>query len=145
MKKFAMMFEDIKDARSAFCGRVENVCDKCPLSRANNGKGIICLYFVRDYPEKAAELMDLEAIEEEGKPKLTEQELAICKLVGAKWVSRDGTHPGWENVCLWISKPEYQEKTYCGADLDDDIATFSTDYFPSLEPGDLVNVEEMIE
>lgn len=141
MKKFAMMFEDIKDARSAFCGRVENVCDKCPLSRANNDKGIICLYFVRDYPEKAAELMDLEAVDEGGKPKLTEQELAICRAVGAKWVERVGA-PFDYQVRLWREEPLQSKST---EELNDIwIGRVLAKLFPSVRKGDCINVEDLM-
>ena len=139
------MFEDIKDARSAFCGRVENVCDKCPLSRANNGKGIICLYFVRDYPEKAAELMDLEAIEEEGKPKLTEQELAICKALGARWVSRNECN--YDNVNLWEIEPTKSVNTSPRQYIARNgslLAAVNVCLFPSLNPGDCINVEDLM-
>ena len=78
-------------------------------------------------------------------PRLTEPELAICKAVGAKWVSRDQQEPGLDDeshVVLWWGKPSLSD---CGvyANLSgDDTGTLPASLFPSVHPGDCICVEE---
>lgn len=68
-------------------------------------------------------------------PRLTEAELAICKAVGAKWVSKDERIS--QDINLWESKPKK-----------DEIGTFSGQWFgrihgalfPSVRPGDCLEV-----
>lgn len=136
-------------ALAIFCsGRI---CERqsCPIFAKQNGV-LNCHIFVRDNPDKAAELMGLEVVEVEDKdkPRLTEQELAICKAVGAKWVSRDEGEAPY--VRLYKSEP--YKKTdirgntyYTERDSESEhIGNIDVSIFSSLNCGDLVNVEELL-
>ena len=148
MKKYKLTLNSLKKAQEAFChGSRNSCCMDCPLHKAIHELQLnTCNDFIKYYPDKAAELMGLEVIEVEEKPKLTEQELNICKLLGTKWVSRDGEGYNYMGVVkLWREKPQIgntpcyylTEVTY--------IATCELEYFPSLKPGYCVNVEELLE
>ena len=71
-------------------------------------------------------------------PRLTEPELTICKVVGAKWVSRNNEEV-WAR--LWSTKPEFEEDGLHyrsnGAIL---LALANGIMFPSVHPGDLIEV-----
>lgn len=73
------------------------------------------------------------------KLRLTESELYICEIVGAKWVSRDKNMD--KKVYLWSKKPNLDNFVYltCGSEYI--IATFTANCFPSIRPGELVCVE----
>lgn len=79
-------------------------------------------------------------------PKLTRPELEICKLLGAKWISKEET---WTHVVqLWDYEPRCQtydgKKSYEGKiGFPAAIASISPDKFPSLNPGDLLCVEDI--
>lgn len=144
MKKYRMTVDDINVARRIFCN---TECEICPISNSNNGTGIGCCDFSAMYPDKAAELMGLEVVEVT--PRLTEQELAICKALGAKWVSR-GIEPFnfvEESVQLWSDKPIHTWKRSYSIEHNTVylLASMSAELFASVHPGDLVNVEELIE
>ena len=141
MKKYLMRLDDIEKARKVFC---DAKCKICPISSFNNSTGMECDNFTAVYPDKAAELMGLEVVEAEDKLHLTEQELAICKALGAKWVSWDKFHiPELRRgiVDLWKCSPHYNGAQYSGTGL---LARVDIEMFPSLNPGDLVNVEEIL-
>lgn len=72
---------------------------------------------------------------------LTPDELEICKAVGAKFVSVDKAGSGY--VSLWRSKPM---QDICGEykGIDAYMGCISHDLFPSIKPGDCINVEELI-
>ena len=72
-------------------------------------------------------------------PHLTELELAICKAVGAKWVSRDKES---DSVDLWGVKP-IKERGFYKVNGEYPIATVRDDLFPSVKPGDCICVEEV--
>lgn len=75
-------------------------------------------------------------------PRLTEKELAICKAVGAKWVSRD---KGVLVVELWRERPEMEggvTKPTFVADTDCWVADVDCNLFPSVKPGDCICVED---
>ena len=72
-------------------------------------------------------------------PHLTEPELAICKAVGAKWVSRDKES---DSVDLWGVKP-IKKCGFYKVNGEYPIATVRDDLFPSVKPGDCICVEEV--
>ena len=72
-------------------------------------------------------------------PRLTEPELAICKAVGAKWVSRDGNSVN--RVELWTARPEQSGNCICAGTEDEFIARFNCTLFPSVNKGDCIEVE----
>lgn len=80
-------------------------------------------------------------------PRLTEAELAICKAVGAKWVSRNENS---EYVMLWNAKPstiydEDEGKCYTNGDGKSNakhIASVRAELFQSVKPDDCICVEE---
>ena len=146
MKKYLMRLDDIEKARKVFC---DAKCKICPISSFNNSTGMECDNFTAVYPDKAAELMGLEVVEAEDKLHLTEQELAICKALGAKWVSKNEVCTS--NVVFWKNKPKAYcqlagktSKRFFEAPDSEYIGSVSAEYFPSLNPGDLVNVEEIL-
>lgn len=78
-------------------------------------------------------------------PRLTEDELAICKLTGANYVTRDKNNDRY--VLLWAEKPD--QKTEDGRYLPK-VGTVGAPYcemwvdcFPSVKPGDCICVEEV--
>lgn len=68
-------------------------------------------------------------------PRLTPEEVQRCRVFGAKWVSRDGDG---ERVDLWEGKPEKAGGVWMGAR----IANSWNRFFPSVQPGQLVQVED---
>lgn len=141
MKKYKMtlMFDSIEAARLVFCHYIGTQCNKCPI------RSFCVSDTCKVYADKVAKFIGLEVVEVEDKPRLTEQELAICKAVGAKWVSWDKFHiPELRNgiVDLWECSPHYNGAQYSGTGL---LAKVGIELFPSLNPGDLVNVEELLE
>lgn len=62
MKKYLMRLDDIEKARKMFC---DAKCKICPISSFNNSTGMECDNFTAVYPDKAAELMELEVIKED--------------------------------------------------------------------------------
>ena len=135
MKKYKMTltFDRIKTARDVYCRYMDCQCDICPI----NG---ICDPTQIDANAativQASKLMGLELIETG--PGLTEPELTICKAVGAKWATRDYSSDD-PPVVLWANEPQRAIKIYMGCDY---IASVRPNLFPSLKPGDCVNVEE---
>lgn len=78
-------------------------------------------------------------------PRLTHTEMELLRLTGAKWVSRDEEADGGF-VYLWCEKPICKEsgvRNYYG-DGNDEIGTLNADLFPSIRPGDCLNVEELL-
>ena len=143
MRKYRMTFDSIDKAYGAFCG--QHFCDSCPLSKESADKKLSCKDFKNSFHDKAAELMGLEVIEVEDKPHLTEAELAICKALGAKWVSRDGEGYNYMGVVkLWREKPQMGNSPCYYLTAGTYIATCELNCFPSLSPGDCVNVEELM-
>ena len=72
-------------------------------------------------------------------PSLTEPELAICRAMGAKWVSRDDDV---RSVELWREKPRKTNSgIYVGEQSGSRIAMVNPSLFPSVEPGDCIEVE----
>lgn len=69
--------------------------------------------------------------------RLSEQELAICNAVGAKWVSRDTTLRS-NLVTLWEHEPAVRSKE--GNFGGTFIAEVHKKCFPSVRPGDLIEV-----
>lgn len=70
---------------------------------------------------------------------LTDDEYEICRLLGAKWVTKDECWP--HSVQLWDIKPKMyyynDEKSYEGHVA---ISNIQEDRFPSLKRGDIVSV-----
>lgn len=72
-------------------------------------------------------------------PRLTEQEIAIMRAVGAKWVSLSRNAKN-ERVILWQDKPEMSKNgIFYGAIS---IAYLNTALFPSVKPGECIGLEE---
>lgn len=143
MKKYAFEFDSIEKAQKTYCSGFTN-CGECPFRPfALSPFKEDCTEYAAQHPDKAIELMGLKIIyENENKePKLTEQELAICKAVGAKWVERQG-EPFDYQVHLWSEKPDKSMNTEETSRIR--IGGIRTELFPSVCPGDLVNVEEIL-
>lgn len=74
---------------------------------------------------------------------LTLEEFEICKLLGAKWLTREEAEP--TVIQIWNEKPRCAmfdgKKTYEGAVA---IAQIDPEKFPSVKPGDCINVGELI-
>ena len=73
--------------------------------------------------------------------RITPEELAICKAVGAKWLCMDDA--GFK-ADLWNTKPSKTDKGIYVAFGVDPMARLQPYVFPSLKPGDCINVEEMM-
>lgn len=80
------------------------------------------------------------------KPRLTKEELEICRALGAKWVSRDDELGDVVNVDIWDDKPEKSsDGSYMAYKKDTlHIAGINFKIFPSIKPGDCINVEELM-
>lgn len=81
--------------------------------------------------------------------RLTPQEFEICKALGAKWVSTDAEYP--DIVSLWKSKPmvedgdHYNSRFYPKDGLKSEwISHINSELFPSVKPGDCIDVEELL-
>lgn len=149
MERYKLTFNSIKKAQEAYC-HTTNKCKKCPFySRVVTGDSCpfelheACAEYAAQHPDKAVELMDLEVIDV---PELTEQERAMCKAVGAKWVTLDNPRtpdstPS-QYVFLWKNKPLHSRsgKYYEAAD-GDCFGNLNKALFPSLVPDDCVSVE----
>ncbi len=75
-------------------------------------------------------------------PRLTELEIAIMRAVGAKWVSRD---EGFDDVFLWSDKPKVSEDNegyYLSSKLGNCITSIRARLFPSVNPGECVEMGE---
>ena len=146
MRKYKMTFDNIRAVLHGFCDTQD--CDECPLKGVADAS---CDRYFATHPEEAAALIGAEIIEVEDKPRLTEQELAICKALGAKWVSREKYSKPYvqDFVLLWQTAPsrstidenEHEIATHFSGII---IASVSSTLFPSVGEGDLVNVEELL-
>ena len=78
---------------------------------------------------------------------LTEPELAICKAVGAKWVSMNAIGIGKSRVTLWDDKPIFDGSMFYITEDDESsivvgtIGRINQNLFPSVHPGDLIPVD----
>ena len=70
-------------------------------------------------------------------PRLTDKERDICRLLGAKWVSRA---VGSDLVKLWKTEPEPMPGGYW--DNGEFCAMIFSTHFPSVQPGQLIQVED---
>lgn len=145
MKKYKMTriyeqtYDNIADARKAFCDDRQGLChlgggvEQCPIYEYCDAN-----ILERD-ADILANLMGLEVVNE-----LTEQELAICKAIGAKWASRDDIEPQYASVRLWKQPPMMGSlsKRYSTGIDSDNLAVCAAELFPSLEPGDCVKIAE---
>lgn len=103
--------------------------DKCVLLNKN----VCCGGFVRNWN-----------IEEQTKQiKLTKEEIDICKVLGAKWVSRN---VGTDIVKFWNGKPMKFENAFSYYEFGDikNISFVYTDKMPSVKPGDCIYVGDLI-
>lgn len=73
-------------------------------------------------------------------PKLTTKELEICKVLGAKYVSRDY---GEYYVELWSMRPEQIDESYYLGMEKTTLATVSSELFPSVNRMDCICVDEV--
>lgn len=75
---------------------------------------------------------------------LNENELAICKIFNADWVTRDETETFAEHSCvrLWQGKnrPRKYDAIFDGEKY---VATIMDTYFPSVEKGSCIQVKVM--
>ena len=216
MKKYRMTFDSLEEAHGIYCHRRGcKGCTGCPFcDREVNDGTHHCDEFVKLFPNKSAELMGLEVVEEvevaEGinalgkavnprlaeilgvkvgesfmipnnggsvtfeitengkfktdppnmvgstyllleaierpeiiirQSRITPEELAICKAVGAKWLCMDDA--GFKAE-LWNTKPSKTDKGIYVAFGVDPMARLQPYVFPSLKPGDCINVEELM-
>lgn len=77
--------------------------------------------------------------------RLTEKEFAICKAVGAKYVSKDSSNEYTDDtIDLWAGKPHLDEfKVFYSSDFDEDwLGKLREDLFPSVEHGDCLEVRK---
>lgn len=74
--------------------------------------------------------------------KLTEKEKQICKVIGAKYVSRSVDA---QDVVLWNVKPETDGRGFGAPDMGGEVTysfgSLAKSIFPSVKEGDLVEVE----
>lgn len=77
--------------------------------------------------------------------RLTPEELAICKAVGAKWVSMD-KRPGETQVALWGKMPVYNNEGLALHEYGSGviIASVCRDRFPNVQPGDCIYIGDLI-
>lgn len=104
--------------KKSFCGK------QCPLF---NVLKCSCNCFSSYYEDKKPANWDLT-----DKPKLTDGELTICSLLGAKWIGR---HKDADYVVLWPDNP-------VGEDTKKAIGSLDATTFPSIKPGDCICVED---
>ena len=146
MKKYyRITFNSIEEARKRLC---TYSCAHCPIHlKVINGSIKNCNKFIDENPDDVvAKLMGLEIIESSADERLNDEEIAICKLFEAKWVSRDFN----ENSCvkLWDIRPKIlNNETYITTDTskvttkEHLLAQISDKFFPSLKNGYCVKVE----
>ena len=85
-------------------------------------------------------------VHEWGFDRLTPEELEICRLIGAKWISKDKRNDV-NTVDLWRQKPngEVSGSTYVYRNYEGfEVAAISDSLFPSVKPGDCICVEDLI-
>lgn len=82
------------------------------------------------------------------RPRLTPEELEICRALGAKWVTYNKyTYNDDNKIILWADKPTKRKyENGKGFYYTDGIFIAQTccSCFPSLKPGDCINVEELM-
>lgn len=76
--------------------------------------------------------------------RLTQDELAICNLLDAKWISRDEPEGLAEEVILWDHEP-FIDKTFDGQAMYGEgdetwLAKIDLKFFPSVKPGALIDI-----
>lgn len=103
---------------------IDNYGGLCKAETDSLNIGIFWLTLIINHPEKIVRV-----------PRLTPEEVQRCRVFGAKWVSRDGDG---ERVDLWEGKPEKAGGVWMGAR----IANSWNRFFPSVQPGQLVQVED---
>ena len=144
MIKYKMTFSDIESARRTFCNY--NSCSCCLINEVRNGTGETCADYCKSHPHEAAAIMGLEIVEV--RLKLTDRERALCKALGAKYVSMDGNKPNSPfevvDVKLWEDKPEYSDKgqSWQHNGFTRGVGVLDARLFPSLQPGELAEVAE---
>ena len=102
----------------------------CGAGKGSKNIGIYWLTQAINHPEKIERV-----------PNLKPEEVQRCKVFGAKWVSRDEIR---DTVDLWEEKPvflptELKCGTYGNAKR---CAQTWSEYFPSVQPGQLIQVED---
>ena len=78
------------------------------------------------------------------KPRFTDNEIAIFRATGAKWVSRDSNpiRCYWD-VYFWAKQPTEKNGFFDGDD-DINLGHLVASIFPSIRPGDCINVDELL-
>ncbi len=143
MKKYRLTLENLAQARRAYCaGNRDGNCVDCPIYTEQIKADLSCGEFVERYPDKAAELMGLEVIDVP--PVLTEQERALCKMLGAKYVSKEDADGPFDpdRAELWTDRPERPGKVWQCNGRFRGIASVDARLFPSIEPGELAEIED---
>lgn len=140
MKKYklTLMLDSLNDVFVQFCNK--RPCETCPLRRTNNGYDEYCYVLCEKYPDKAAELMGAEIIE--SKLRLSEAERLILRTLGATYVTRDKYTPN--HVDLWSHRPEDPPAAY-ERDPQYEVAVVAAYLFPSVDVGDCIGIDEVIE
>lgn len=76
------------------------------------------------------------------KKRLTDNELALCRMIGAKWVSRDSSNVLEDNVDFWSDRPTNDNGIFDGVE-DVSLAAVKPTLMPSINPGDCICVEDL--
>ncbi len=77
------------------------------------------------------------------KPRFTEQELAICRAVGARYVTRSDNTCNNNFVIFWNEKPELHDGLYIGESVNQLAIIFSNSglFTQSVKPGECIEVD----
>lgn len=139
MKKYRLTFDTIAQAHEAYCKGHHVGCDNCPILSEAIKTDLSCGEFVERYPDMAIKLMDLEVIDVP--PVLTAREWALCKALGARYVSRDDHPFDPDRVELWTDKPGRPGKVWQYNGSARGVASVDARILPSVGPGELVDIE----
>lgn len=151
MKIYKLTFNHPVKAKKAWCEAVmKHNCISCPL-KVLGGERRACDWIALHQPDKMAAVIDAEVIRVEEpvrlEPELGQRELAICRAAGAKWVTREskGSPFGTGDVTLWEQQPTRSKNGVYNANGNfRGIAVMNASVFPSVYPGDCINVEELL-
>lgn len=116
----------VREAAKATGGR----CSGCPLDGA-----------------KTCALCEVDLEKEIAVDPLTPSEMAICRALGAEWVSLDNLSTYGRKVGIWDGKPTKaisgnEIDFFAGESMAKVFAYVDEKIFPSVKPGDLIYVGE---
>lgn len=125
---------EVKEYCDGRCRCDGNKVSSCPFFTENSGVDLRACLFLSESPYKWA-------LDKSNSSQLTDAEKAICKSVGAKWVSwdeQDGTY----YVSLWIKEPtKLPGGLFWEATPDVRVASVQKALFPSVGRGACICVE----